>query len=90
MCQLEICFPPSFFDTMGHYMIHLADQIFALGSMYLHYVPSYKCHMVVMKDYVRNHAHHEDSMIENYTTKEIIEFYAEYIKYGKPIGAPVS
>jgi hypothetical protein len=29
-------------------------------------------------------------MIENYTTKEIIEFYAEYIKYGKPIGAPVS
>jgi hypothetical protein len=25
MCQLEMCFPPSFFDTMKHYMIHLAD-----------------------------------------------------------------
>jgi hypothetical protein len=25
MCQLEMCFPPSFFDTMEHYMIHLAD-----------------------------------------------------------------
>jgi hypothetical protein len=21
----EMCFPPSFFDTMEHYMIHLAD-----------------------------------------------------------------
>jgi hypothetical protein len=23
MCQLEMCFPPSFFDMMGHYMIYL-------------------------------------------------------------------
>jgi hypothetical protein len=25
MCHLKMCFPPSFFDTMEHYMIHLAD-----------------------------------------------------------------
>jgi hypothetical protein len=25
MCQLKMCFPPSFFDMMEHYMIHLAD-----------------------------------------------------------------
>jgi hypothetical protein len=25
MCQLEMCFPPSFFNMMEHYMIHLAD-----------------------------------------------------------------
>jgi hypothetical protein len=25
MCQHEMCFPPSFFDTMQHYMIHLVD-----------------------------------------------------------------
>jgi hypothetical protein len=25
MCLLEMCFPPSLFDMMGHYMIHLAD-----------------------------------------------------------------
>jgi hypothetical protein len=25
LCQLEMCFPPSFFNTMEHYMIHLAD-----------------------------------------------------------------
>jgi hypothetical protein len=33
MCQLEMCFPPSFFDTTEHYMIHLADQIFVLGHL---------------------------------------------------------
>jgi hypothetical protein len=31
MCQLEMCFPPSFFNMMEHYMIQLADQIFVLG-----------------------------------------------------------
>jgi beta-xylosidase len=30
MCQLEMGFPPSFFDLMEHYMIHLADQILYL------------------------------------------------------------
>jgi hypothetical protein len=25
MCQLEMCFPPSFFDMMEHYMIYLED-----------------------------------------------------------------
>jgi hypothetical protein len=38
MCQLEICFPPSFFHMMEHYMIHLADQDFVLGPMYMHHM----------------------------------------------------
>jgi hypothetical protein len=38
MCQLVMCFPPSFLDTMEHYMIHLADQIFMLGPLYMHYM----------------------------------------------------
>jgi hypothetical protein len=53
MCQLEMCFPPCFFDTMEHYMIHIADQVFVLGPMYMHYMYPYERHMVVMKGYVR-------------------------------------
>jgi hypothetical protein len=90
MCQLEMNFPPSFFDTMEHYMIHLADQVFILGPTYMHHMYPYEHHMVVMKDYVRNHAHPEGSMIEGYTTEEVIEFCVDYIKDGKPIGVPVS
>jgi hypothetical protein len=90
MCQLEMCFPPSFFDTMEHYMIHLADQVFILGAMYMHHMNQYERHMVVMKSNVCNHAHPECSMIEGYTTNEAIECYVDYIKDGKPIGIPVS
>jgi hypothetical protein len=38
MYQLEMCFPPSFFNMMEHLMIHLADQIFMLGPLYMHYM----------------------------------------------------
>jgi hypothetical protein len=82
MCQFEMCFPPSFFDTMEHYMLYLAYQIFALGPMYMHHIYSYKRHMVVMKGYVHNHDHPEGSMIEGYTTKEVIECCIDYMKDG--------
>jgi hypothetical protein len=90
MCQLEMCFPPSFFDTMEHYMIHLADWIFVLGPSYMHYMYQYERHTEVMKGYVHNHAHSEGSMIEGYTTEEVIECYTDYIKDEKPIGVSVS
>jgi hypothetical protein len=90
MCQLKMCFPQSFFDTMEHYMIHLADQIFVLGPSYMHYMYPYEHHMVVMKGYVCNHAHPKGSMIEGYTIEEVVECYAYYIKDGKPIGVPIS
>jgi hypothetical protein len=71
-------------------MIHLADQIFALGPMYMHHMYLYERHMVVMKVYVCNHAHPEGSMIEGYTTEEVIECCIDYMKDGNPIGVPVS
>jgi hypothetical protein len=36
LSQLEMCFPPSFFDIMVHLIVHLVGQIDALGPMYLH------------------------------------------------------
>jgi hypothetical protein len=56
----------------------------------MHYMYLHERHMVVMKGYVHNHAHPESSMIEGYTTEEVVECYAYYIKDGKPIGVPVS
>jgi hypothetical protein len=90
MCQFEMCFPPSFFDTMEHYMIHLADQIFVLGPTNMHHMYLHERHMVVMKGYVRNRAHPEGPMIEGYTTEEVIECCIDYMKDENPIGVPVS
>jgi hypothetical protein len=71
-------------------MINLADQIFVLDPMYMHHMYPYEHHMVVMKGYVRNHAHPEGSMIKGYTTEEIIECCIDYMKDGNTIGVLVS
>jgi hypothetical protein len=49
MCQLEMCFPLSFFDMMEHYTTHLAYQVFVLGPMYMHHMYLYECHMVIIR-----------------------------------------
>src|SRR6185503_5749603 len=36
MAQLKMCFPPRFFDITEYLMIHMVDQIWALGPLYLH------------------------------------------------------
>jgi hypothetical protein len=86
MCQLEMCFLLSFFDMMEHYMIHIVDHIFVLIPLYLHHMYPYEPYMPIMKGYVCNHAHPEGSMIEGYTTEEVLECYNDYMKDEKPIG----
>jgi hypothetical protein len=45
--------------------------------------------MVVMKGYIQYSAHPEISMIEGYTTEEVIECCINCIKDGKPIAVLV-
>jgi hypothetical protein len=46
--------------------------------------------MSIMIGYVSNRAHPKRSMIEGYTTEQLLEGYNEYIKDGQWIGVPVS
>jgi hypothetical protein len=61
-----------------------------LGPSYMDYMYPYECHMVVMKGYVCNRPQPKGSMIESYPTEQVIEYYTDYIKNGKPIGVLVS
>jgi hypothetical protein len=45
--------------------------------------------LAVLKAYVRNHAHPEGSIMEGYTTEEVVECCTDYIKDGKWIGLPI-
>jgi hypothetical protein len=85
MCMLEMCFPP-FFDMQEHLMIHLVDQILTLGSLYLHSIFSYERFLAVLKAYMWNHTHTECSIMEGYTTEEVVECYVNYVKDEKWIG----
>jgi hypothetical protein len=45
--------------------------------------------LAVLKSYVRNRAHPKGSIMEGYTTKEVVECCADYVKDGKRIGLPI-
>jgi hypothetical protein len=89
LCQLEMCFPPSYFDMMPLLMMHMVDQIEQLGPMYLHQMWTYERFMSTLNRYVHNRAHPEGSMIEAYTTDEAVNWCMRYIKDGRAIGLPV-
>ena len=36
LCELEIYFPPAFFDMMVHLLVHVVDDIVQLGPSFLH------------------------------------------------------
>jgi hypothetical protein len=62
-----------FFDIMPHLMIHVVHQIEALGPCYLHKMWSYERFMSVLSWYVHNQVYPEGSMIEGYSTEEVVE-----------------
>jgi hypothetical protein len=89
LCQLEMCFPPSFFDIMPHLMMHMVDQIQELGPVYLNQMWTYERFMSTLNRYVLNRAYPEGSMIEAYTTEEAVNCCTKYIRDGRAIGLPV-
>jgi hypothetical protein len=89
LCQLEMCFPPSFFDMMPHLMMHMVDQIQQLGPVYFHQMWTYERFMSTLNRYVSNRAYPEGCMIESYTTEEAVNCCTKYIRDGNAIGLPV-
>jgi hypothetical protein len=69
-----------------HLIIHLVDQIHTLGPLYLHSMFLYERYLPVLKSYVQNRAHLEGFIMEGYTTEEVVECYADYVKDRKRIG----
>jgi hypothetical protein len=65
------------------------DQILTLGPLYLHSMFPYERYLAVLKSYMQNRAHPEGSIMEGYTTKEVVECCADYVKDEKRIGLPI-
>jgi hypothetical protein len=61
-------------------MIYLVDQIHTSDPLYIHSIFSYERYLAVLKSYVRNRAHPEGSIMECYTTEEVVECCANYVK----------
>ena len=54
LVRLEMYFLPTYFDISVHLLVHLVDQIRALGPMYQHQMFPFERLMKVFRRYVRN------------------------------------
>jgi len=82
ICQLEMIFPPSFFDIMIHLPIHLPNEV-RLGELvqfwWMYPIKRYLCKL---KSYVRNKAYPEGSIAEGYLVEEALTFCSRYLHAG--------
>ena len=70
-------------------LIHLVDQIRALGPMYLHQMFPFERLMKIFKRYVRNRFMSEGGMVEGWLMEEAIELCTYYLDI-KRVGVPES
>jgi hypothetical protein len=79
LCELEIYFPPAFFDICVHLLLHVVDDILKLGPTFLHYMMPFERQNGVIKGFVRNRARPDASMAKGFLTKECITFCQSYL-----------
>jgi len=83
LCQVEMYFPPSFFDIMVHLIVHLVREIRLCGLVFLRWMyPIEQC-MKIFNGYVKNPYQTKASIIE-----EAIEFCTTYVLEVDVIGVP--
>jgi hypothetical protein len=89
LCQLEMIFPPSFFDMMVHVTIHLASEVRIAGPVQFRDMWSTERFVGRLKDFVQNMTYPEGSLAENYQFDECLTFCSRYLngcatKFNRP------
>ncbi|GKB05916.1 ulp1 protease family, C-terminal catalytic domain-containing protein [Tanacetum coccineum] len=88
LCQLEMYFPPSFFDVMVHLMSHIVEEIKLAGPVFLRYMYPFERYMGFLKGYVRNRYRPEGSIVQGYAAEEVVQFCTNYMDDVADIGLP--
>ena len=90
LCELEMYFPPAFFDVMVHLCVHIMDDIIDLGRTFLHSMMPFERMNGVIKGFGHNMSHPEGSIVQGYLTHECVSICKNYISVGDPlVGLPV-
>ena len=90
LCELEMFFPPSFFDIMVHLTVHLVREIKLCGPMFLHWMYPFERAMGQLKALARSRSRPEGSIAEGKVTEEVIGYYTDYLESVESIGLPKS
>ncbi|KAK2417513.1 hypothetical protein QL285_039804 [Trifolium repens] len=80
LCKLERIFPPGFFDSMEHLVVHLAYEARLGGPVQYRWMYPFERFMGDSKRSVRNKAKVEGSICASYLHRETIHFCSHYFK----------
>ncbi|KAL2934192.1 Protease HtpX-like protein 2, partial [Bienertia sinuspersici] len=90
LCELEMFFPPSFFDVMIHLTIHLVREVRFCGPVHGRNQYAFERQMKTYKGYVKNPFRPEACITERLFYEEVIGFSTEYLGKSLTIGLPLS
>ncbi|XP_056698185.1 uncharacterized protein [Spinacia oleracea] len=88
LCQLEMFFPPSFFDIMIHLTVHLVREVQLCGPAYLRYMYAVERFMKILKGYVHSGSRPEGCIVERTLIEEALEFCIHYLSNVDAIRLP--
>lgn len=80
LCKLERIFPPSFFDSMEHLLVHLPREAKIGGPPQYRWMYKVERFLYHLKQKIGNKAHVEASICEAYLQEEISNFVQHYFK----------
>ena len=88
LSNIEMFFPPSFFDVMVHLVVHLVDEITYCGPVFLRKMYPFERFMGILKRFCQSRNHQRQASYK-VTMEEVVGFCIEYMKQ-IPIGFPLS
>jgi hypothetical protein len=83
-------FPHAFFDISVYFTTHLIKEIKLFGHVFLHQMYVYERFNIILKSYVRNRPYPEASMLQGYSTEEVVEWALNYADSSNLIGVSKS
>ncbi|KAJ0947697.1 hypothetical protein HanRHA438_Chr01g0018681 [Helianthus annuus] len=78
ICKLEKILPPSFFDSMEHLVIHLANEALLGGPVQYRWMYQYDRKLCLMKRRIRNKSKVEGSIMREHLVNEIATYCSLY------------
>ncbi|BBN69078.1 hypothetical protein Prudu_737S000100 [Prunus dulcis] len=80
LCKFEMIFPPAFFTSMMHVMVHLPEEALLAGPVNYCWMYPIERLLGELKKSVRNRAKPEGSIIEAWVQYESLTFCGMYLK----------
>ncbi|CAL9013163.1 unnamed protein product [Prunus brigantina] len=80
LCKFEMIFPPAFFTSMMHVMVHLPEEALLAGPVNYRWMYPIERLLGELKQSVRNRAKPEGSIVEAWIQYESLTFCRMYLK----------